>query len=152
MIKNKYNQLINLDRNPKKGNYKLSKTTSNHLVTELLNRLITLLELGAFDCADESTCQNQIEIHLTQLGVSFIREYPLKNGIVDFFFPKSGIALEIKASKKWGKLKVYRQCEKYCVENNVVKGLLLATATAMSLPETIGGKPVAILSLSAGNL
>jgi hypothetical protein len=112
-----------------------------------LRYLSKIMQTGRFDYVDESVCQAQIEKHLTTLGVTFVKEHRLaEGGIVDFFFPKSGIAMEVKASKQWSKMRVYRQCERYC-ENEDVKGILLATARSQTLPTHIKGKPAAVFNL-----
>ena len=116
-----------------------------------VDSLIELLSRGRFDYADEKVCQEQIEKYLIVNKITFIRECAFDNGIVDFFFPKSGLVLEVKASSKWGKTQVYRQCERYC-ENQEVTGLVLATGKAQGLPRQINGKPVGIYQLGIGLL
>jgi len=119
---------------------------------EVLNYLVDILTAGRFDYIDEVVCQNQIEEHLLKLEINYKREYRLGDGgIVDFYFPKSGIGLEVKASKQWSKIKVFRQCERYC-KNPQIKGLLLATARSQALPESIEDKPVEVFSLGVSQL
>lgn len=118
---------------------------------QAISAIKQILASGRFDMTDEIVCQQQIEKHLLSLGASFEKEYRLNDGIVDFFFPKTGLALEIKVAKKWGKIKVYRQCERYCKDDRV-NALVLATGRAQRLPETINDKPVAVFYLGATNL
>jgi len=116
-----------------------------------IDAMIELLKGGRFDYADEKICQIQIESYFNHCGVTFCREYQLENGIPDFFFPRSGLVLEIKASKQWSKMQVYRQCENYC-KSSEVTGLVLATGKAQGLPPEINGKPVRIYNLGIGLL
>lgn len=114
--------------------------------------LMTVLSQKAFDYIDETACQNQMERYLESLGVQFRREYSLSPGSrVDFYFPNSGIGLEVKANKNWGKMRVYRQLERYA-ESNEINGLILATGKAQSLPDQINGKPVMIHNLGVAHL
>lgn len=111
-----------------------------------LNALIKLIGRQQFNYTDEKVCQEQMESFLATVSVPFYREYRTEAGIIDFFFPRSGIAAELKASKKWSRMKVYRQCERYCGLKEV-KGLLLLTARAQKLPPHIEGKPVKVHNL-----
>lgn len=113
--------------------------------------LRALLTTGRFDYADEKVCQAQIEDHLTAAGVPFEREFNLGCGYVDFYFPRSWICLEVKASTSLSKMAIFRQCERYC-SSDQVQGLLLATGSAQGLPEAIGGKPVLLYQLGLGML
>jgi len=61
------------------------------------------------------------------------------------------LALEVKVSKSWNKLTVYRQCERYCKDSRV-KGILLATGSAQKLPAEINGKPSLVYLLSESAL
>jgi len=108
--------------------------------------LLQILARGRFNYVNEIRCQDQIAEYFNCLKMSFEREYQLGNRFVDFYLPNSGLALEIKASKNWSKIKVYRQCEYYCSFKDI-KGLVLATAKAQSLPKFIQGKPVSVFSL-----
>ncbi|MFP3490204.1 hypothetical protein R0K20_21650, partial [Staphylococcus sp. SIMBA_130] len=66
-------------------------------VEKRLEALIGLLAGGQFDYADETRCQLMIESFLVECGAVFHREFQLTDGIVDFFFPRSGLCLEVKA-------------------------------------------------------
>ncbi|ARM86122.1 hypothetical protein MARSALSMR5_04102 (plasmid) [Marinobacter salarius] len=118
---------------------------------ERLEALIGLLSRGQFDYADETRCQLMIENFLLECGAVFRREFQLTDGIVDFFFPRSGLCLEVKASKQWSRRAVYRQCERYCKDDRVT-GLVLATGRSQGLPELINGKPVRVFPLGAAFL
>ena len=112
-----------------------------------LDALVTILKAGAFDYVNESVCQEQIANHLEEIKAEFVKEYDLgKQGVIDFYFPRSRIGLEVKASKLWSKTKVFRQCERYC-QSEVISGLLLATARAQALPATVCEKPTRVFYL-----
>lgn len=115
---------------------------------DVLSRLIAQ---GRFDYAVESVCQGQVQAYLEQIGAEFIREYPIGRGFVDFYFPNSGLVLEIKAHKKWSAREVYRQCERYC-DDDRVSGLVLLTGKAQGMPGEIAGKPVRVIQLGAAFL
>ncbi|WP_387692398.1 hypothetical protein [Photorhabdus sp. RM71S] len=76
---------------------------------EAIDAVVELLRRGKFDYADEKVCQSQMESLFIKTGVVFEKEYAFENGTVDFFFPRSGIVLEVKARKHWNKMRVYRQ-------------------------------------------
>ncbi|OLF82092.1 hypothetical protein AWH63_11165 [Marinobacter sp. C18] len=120
-------------------------------VEDRIEALIGLLSAGQFDYADETRCQLMIEDFLLEREAVFHREFQLTDGIVDFFFPRSGLCLEVKASKQWSRRAVYRQCERYCKDDRV-NGLVLATGRSQGLPELINGKPVRVLLLGAAFL
>lgn len=112
-----------------------------------LDNLKSVIQAGAYDYTNESVCQEQIEMHLKKLGATFYREYTLGEfGVIDFYFPNTGIGLEVKASKNWNRTKVFRQCERYC-KSEEINGLLLATARAQALPDLIEDKPARVFYL-----
>ncbi|MBO1897745.1 hypothetical protein HNW13_018565 [Shewanella sp. BF02_Schw] len=118
-----------------------------------MDALLVLIRQGKYEFADERICQQYMEEYFSQLGLTFLREYRLQDGlsIIDFYFPNSGVGLEVKASKKWNKMAVYRQCHRYC-KNEEIKGLILATARPQGLPESINGKPSIIYLLGENGL
>ena len=118
---------------------------------EPIDAVVELLRRGRFEYADEKVCQSQMASQFLKTGVVFEKEYVFENGTADFFFPRSGIVLEVKASRHWNKTRVYRQCERYC-KNDIVNGLVLATGKAQGLPQEIHGKPVRIYQLGIGLL
>ncbi|MCE7600598.1 SNF2-related protein [Vibrio fluvialis] len=116
-----------------------------------INSLLKLLQSGSFSVMDEKVTQSQIESLLTNSNVMFEREKRFGSGIVDFFLPETEIALEVKANKQWSKMEVFRQCERYCKEQEV-KGIVLATAKIQGLPNEIAGKPAKTFQLSLTSL
>ena len=114
---------------------------------EPIKILFALLSKGRFSCATESKAQADMEAHLLVSGVSFEREKRLgAAGRVDFYLPRSGLAIELKDARSHSKREVFRQCERYCLEESV-SGLILATGRMQGLPATIHGKPVMVLQL-----
>jgi hypothetical protein len=116
-------------------------------ISERLYNLSVLISRGRYRLGDEKACQEDMANFLIAQGVPFYREHQLSDGIVDFYLPRSRIGIEVKVSKQWGKMDVYRQCERYC-EDPSVDALLLATASAQRLPELINQKPARVLLLS----
>ncbi|MFG0772832.1 SNF2-related protein [Vibrio plantisponsor] len=116
-----------------------------------INNLLSVLQTGSFSVMDEKVTQSQIESLLNDNNITFEREKRFPSGIVDFFLSQTGIALEVKANKQWGKMDVFRQCERYCQEPEV-KGLVLATARIQGLPKEISGKPAKVFQLSLTSL
>ncbi|EKF9218930.1 MULTISPECIES: hypothetical protein [Vibrio] len=122
-------------------------------LNEKLEALIGILRKGKYEFADEKVCQEHMAEHFEAIGLRFEREYHLSDGssIIDFFFPNSGLGIEVKASKSWNKMSVFRQCERYCL-NPEVNGLILATAKPQGLPESIEGKPARVYFLGGSAL
>jgi len=116
-----------------------------------IDALFQLLSLVAFDYHDESVCQMQLEEYLKDSGIEFHREFKLCGGIIDFYFPKSKLGLEVKANKTWGKTKVYRQCERYLADDRL-HGLILATGKTQGMPQLINDKPIKVLQLGVAFL
>lgn len=85
----------------------------------------------------EKELQKELEQLFDEKGLEGIeREYAFdKNNIVDFFW--DGLAIEVKI--KGSKPAIYKQCERYC-EQEEVKSLLLITNRTMGFPEQINKK------------
>ncbi|EGR2118897.1 hypothetical protein G6355_12310 [Vibrio cholerae] len=109
---------------------------------KIMDALVELLRKAKLRISDEKKCQEDLEQFLLSEGLPFSREHHLSDGrsIIDFFFPRSGIGIEVKVLKNWGKMKIYRQCKRYC-DNTELKGLILMTACPQGLPDIIQGKP-----------
>jgi hypothetical protein len=123
-------------------------------VKGLLVALSLLLERQQYRLNDEKQCQEDIGDWLKENNIYYEAEFKLSaggSGIVDFYLPNSRLAIEVKAAKRWSKLAVLRQCERYCLDDNV-DGLLLATAKFQGLPAELCGKPSIVLLLSRASL
>ncbi|EOX4129383.1 hypothetical protein [Vibrio cholerae] len=109
---------------------------------KIMDALVELLRKAKLRISDEKKCQEDLEQFLLSEGLLFSREHHLSDGksIIDFFFHRSGIGIEVKVLKHWGKMKIYRQCKRYC-DNTELKGLILMTACPQGLPDLIQGKP-----------
>ncbi len=137
-----------------KNGLKATKIALEHKENETeksMDLLMQHLNRGVYSVSEELVTQNQIEQVLQAADIQYEREKIFETGTVDFFLPKEGIAIEVKANKQWNKLEVFRQCERYCKEESV-KGIVLATAKIQGLPDKIEGKPAAVLQLSLGAL
>ncbi len=115
--------------------------------------LVRVLSRKSFNYIDEKRCQIEMAQLFESLSLNGIREHNFGKGVgvCDFFFPQSGIVVEAKAFKSWSKRQVYRQCQRYCQQDDV-KGLILATGKAQGLPPEINGKPVRVYQLGLGSL
>jgi hypothetical protein len=115
--------------------------------------LVGVLSRHTFSYIDEKRCQQQMADVFQSVSLNCKKEHDFGQGVgvCDFFFPKSGIVVEAKAFKSWSKRQVYRQCERYCLQEEV-KGLILATGKAQGLPREINGKPVRVNQLGIGSL
>ncbi len=110
--------------------------------------LIQFIRTRRFPLGTEKETQAAIAGELAANGHAFLREHRLSDGdIVDFFFPATGLAAEVKIKK--GARAIFAQCERYC-EHADVKTLVLVTNAAMGLPATILGKPAHLVSLGRG--
>lgn len=104
------------------------------------------LRAGRFDLHDEKTCQSQIGDWLCAhlLDMEILREHRLSpRDIPDFLI--AGIVVEVKMNGARGPA-IFRQLERYSAHDTVT-GLILATNRAVTLPATVGGKPLAVVSL-----
>ncbi len=109
--------------------------------------IISLLERSRLPLSDEKQLQADMAAVLRSNGFVFQREVRLsKRDIVDFL-SDAGLAIEVKIGG--GCRAIYRQIERYCA-HDAVRGILLATNVAMSLPPQINGKPTAIANLGRG--
>lgn len=101
----------------------------------------------AFPLHDEKRAQADLAQALEESGIAYEREVVLATGDVVDFMLADGVALEVKLRAP--KRAIYRQLTRYA-RHAPVAGIILASNTAMGLPESINGKPVAIMSLGAG--
>lgn len=109
--------------------------------------IVRLIQRRALPLGDEKILQAQMAHEFTTAGIIFEREKHLSHSDIVDFLTDAGIAIEVKI--KGGKFEIYRQCERYCMHEEV-RALVLATAVAMALPTTINGKPAMIASLGRG--
>lgn len=108
--------------------------------------VIGLLRTARCDLSDEKRAQAQIADALAGAGIEFEREYRLGAGnIVDFYFARGLIALEVKlrGQRKKG---IYMQLRRYA-QHNTVRSLILVTNVSMGLPAQIEGKDAYYVSL-----
>lgn len=115
-----------------------------------LRALKELLSRICLDLSQEVITQNDLESHLKKISANYKRERRLSNqDRVDFYFPNSGVALEIKIKKNWSKEEIFRQLERYS-KHDEVKAVVLLTNIAMTLPNTISEKPAMVIKLREG--
>jgi hypothetical protein len=112
-----------------------------------LGEVISVLRQTPIMLNDEKRTQSDIEKVLISKGIPHRREVDLGDGdIIDFMLPE-GLGLEVKL--KESKRAIYRQCKRYCAHPQV-RQLILVSATAMGLHETINDKPCYLVSLGTG--
>jgi hypothetical protein len=93
---------------------------------------------------DEKTTQAEIARALDALRWGYQREVSLSPGDRPDFLTAEGIAIEVKLRAR--KMEVWRQLLRYAAHDRV-RGILLASNTAMGLPYNAGGKPLGFVSL-----
>lgn len=113
-----------------------------------LSELIAILRSKMIPYTTEKDCQAHIRDLLDSYGATYSAEYRLGDDIIDFYFPRSKLAAEVKVLKSWSKIEVYRQCERY-LKHDDVAGLLLVTAKSQGMPEKVCDKPVRVFYLGA---
>lgn len=115
-----------------------------------LDELEALLQTLPLSMGHEKRAQEDLQQHLSSLNVPFQREVYFSNlDIPDFVIPTAQgdvvIELKIRAQRK----RIYKQLERYA-KHQRIHALILLSATPMSLPERINGKPVTVVSMGGG--
>jgi hypothetical protein len=106
-----------------------------------------ILETRRFTLGDEKLLQLEMAEFFRSEGWPFEREKALGNGDICDFFIAGCVAVEVKI--KGARSAIYRQCERYCMHDEV-RAIVLATAVAMAVPERIMGKPAFVALLGTG--
>ena len=100
--------------------------------------------------SDEKLLQNDIAKAFDNMGISYKREVRIDDKcIIDFIIGRLGIEIKVKGGGST--MNIYRQIERYCV-NEHIDALLLLTSKTMRLPETIANKAVYVISLGRTQL
>lgn len=121
---------------------------SNRFVPMTPHSLIQFIQSRRFPLGTEKETQAAIEAELRAEGHAFLREHRFSDeDIVDFFFPETGLAAEVKVKK--GARAIHAQLERYCGHSEV-RSIVLVTNAAMGLPASILGKPARMVSLGRG--
>jgi hypothetical protein len=99
-----------------------------------------------FSIHNEKILQEEIEDELIRNNIEYIREYRLSNkSIIDFYFPKEKIGMEIKI--KGSVFKIFEQVERYA-EFDEISEIILASSKFVNLPKEIKNKKAYFISLS----
>lgn len=115
-----------------------------------IDELEALLHTLPIRMGHEKRAQQDLADHLISLNVPFEREVSLSSAdIPDFVVPteQGNIVIELKIRAQ--RMKIYKQLERYA-QHDSVQGIVLLTATAMSLPPEINGKPATVVSMGGG--
>lgn len=94
--------------------------------------------------SNEKATQADIEKVLLASGLSFQREARLGPGDIPDFMVDDRLAIEVKLRGQ--RKQIYRQLSRYASYPQV-DGLIFVSNISMSIPETIEGKPVMVVSL-----
>lgn len=115
--------------------------------------ILSILEKARISSTKEIEIHDDIGVYFSSVGLSYEREYRLKDkqSFIDFYLPKFKIGIEVKANKSWNKREVFRQCERY-LRDDLIDGLILSTARAQGMPNEVLGKPVLVHHLSKSML
>lgn len=109
-----------------------------------IEKIINILYSYKFPVSSEKELQEAIYFVFKENNFDVKKEYYLNNSsIVDFYTDGIAIEVKIKGSAK----SIYRQCERYCLLDNV-KSLILVSSKAMGFPEEINGKPCYYVNIS----
>lgn len=109
-----------------------------------INDICSLLHRACLPLNAEKAAQAALEDLLKLNGVEFEREVALSPAdIVDFMIGDIAVEMKLKGSV----MDIYRQLCRYAAHDRV-KGLVLLTSKAMSLPELINDKPARVVSMS----
>ncbi|MFC0407935.1 hypothetical protein [Roseomonas elaeocarpi] len=120
----------------------MTRYTASHILDAA--RIAEVIGGSRIDLSNEKAAQAQIAEALTAAGISHEREVRLAPGDIPDFLA-GGVAIEVKLRGN-RKVEIYRQLERYCAHERV-ESILLVSNLAMSLPDTIGGKPARFVSL-----
>lgn len=121
---------------------------TNDLSTTV-SQAICVLKSRRFALSTEKHLQLDIEQVFAESGIRFEREKQLSPGDIPDFIIEQGVIVECKIKGKSTKMNIYRQLCRYA-QHGAVKALILVSNISMGMPEEINGKPVYVVSLSAG--
>jgi len=116
----------------------------------IINQVGMSLSKRRLNLSDEKLLQNDIASAFDHSSIVYEREVKIKDkSIVDFMI--GTLAIEVKIRGNGSAMSIYRQIERYC-DSDQVEAILLLTSKTMTLPETINGKAVYVLSLGKTQL
>jgi hypothetical protein len=99
------------------------------------------------DLSNEKRTQRELHDELLKIWQPQVvqREARLGPGDIPDFLIEGRLVIELKGARHRGP-QVWRQLGRYAAYPKV-EGIILATARAMTLPATVGGKPLTIVNL-----
>lgn len=114
-------------------------------IGSVVSHLGGLLRSHRIDLSAEKATQADMERIFARAGLRFRREFRLSaRDIPDFFFPDSGLAVEVKVGGRAAGF--LRQITRY-TDHSRVLGVLLVTRGSIGLPSSIAGKPAWTIDL-----
>lgn len=109
--------------------------------------LASLHRLRAPLITQETDLQALVARRLTEDGIPFQREYRWSRSRIDFLIP-GGTGIETKKGAP-NRTALLRQLERYCKHEAIHQVILIVPwQRHLSLPETVAGKPVHVISLN----
>lgn len=114
-----------------------------------IDDLLRALRRQRFRLGTEAIFQEDAERFFRDRGIQFKREHVLGPGErVDFLlFGKIAVELKVRCSPRI----IMRQLQRYAA-HDTVKSIILISASAVSMPDSMNGKPVYVVNLGAGYL
>ena len=119
------------------------------MIDESHLKLAQMLRNGNFRLGHEKLLQEDVETLLARNSVPFKAECRLDVGERVDLLVEGRIAVELKI--KCSPRMMMRQLQRYSA-HDVVKAIILVTASACSMPRELNGKPVIVVNLGAGYL
>lgn len=104
---------------------------------------------GRFRLGTEALLQEDFEAFLDSRGIPFKREFILGPGERVDFMVDGHCAVELKL--RCAPRTIYRQLQRYAA-HDAVHNIVLVSARAVSMPDSMNGKPVFVAILGSGYL
>lgn len=99
---------------------------------------------------DEKVAQAQIETLLHNAGFDVKREHRLSaQDIPDFLISESGFSIILEMKTRCQRMKILRQLERYS-KHQSVDGIILFSATAITIPPLLSDTPAIFASMGRG--
>ncbi len=118
-------------------------TEANLVVVKLAACIARLFGQDRLVLKDEFALHAELEARLIAKRIPFEREVRMGPHKRPDFVVK-GIAVELKIAG--GEMEILRQMKRYAADPTI-RGVVLVSTKAMAVPETLGGKPVAVVNL-----
>lgn len=115
------------------------------MIVRTVSQILSIIERARCSLGAEKQTQADLAAALTRGGIDFRREVRLAPGDIIDMLCAGGIGIECKI-KGASRASIGRQLARYAASDKI-SALILASNVSMSLPPTIGGKPVYFVGL-----